>query len=63
MKLTNRNSTVGSTKVDVALGDGRHSDLIKGSCEECGKCTGKGNSTVTSGGANSYTHLQQQNII
>lgn len=57
--LTYRNPTVWTTKIDVALWDGCHSDMIKGPGEEGGKGTGKGNSTISSCAANGNTHLHR----
>lgn len=57
-ELTDGNSAVGAAKVDVALGDGCHAQLVVGSREESGKSAGKYHVTVPHGTTYSHAHLQ-----
>lgn len=49
---------MGAAEVDVALGDGRHAQLVVGSGEESGKSAGKDHVTVAHGTSDSHAHLQ-----
>lgn len=57
-ELTDGNAAVGAAEVDVALGDGRHAQLVVGSGEESGKSAGKDHVTVPHGTTDSHAHLQ-----
>lgn len=55
--LTNRNTTVGATEVDVALRDGGHAELVKGPGKECGESAGKHDIAVPHGTTYRHAHL------
>ena len=59
-KLTDRDTAVGATQVDVALGDGSHAQLVVGAGEEGGKGGGKDHVPVSGGTAHRHTHLQER---
>lgn len=57
-ELTDGDSAVGAAEVDVALGDGRHAQLVVGSGEESGKSAGKDHVAVPHGTTDSHAHLR-----
>lgn len=57
-ELTDRDTTVGTTEVDVALRDGSHPELVEGPAEERGKGAGKYHVSVPHSTAYRHAHLQ-----
>lgn len=57
-ELTDGDSAVGAAEVDVALGDGRHAQLVVGSGEESGKRAGKDHVAVPHGTTHGHAHLR-----
>lgn len=60
MWLTDGDAAVGAAQVDVALGDGRHAELVVGSGEEGGKGAGKHHVSVSNGTTDRHAHLQDR---
>ena len=54
--LTNGNTTMRATEVDVGLRDGAHADLIVSAGQEAGECTDKRHSAMAGGAADTYTN-------
>lgn len=55
--LTDGDTAVGATEVDVALRDGRHAQLVVGPGEECCEGAGKHHITVPYGATYRHAHL------
>lgn len=58
--LTDGDTAVGATEVDVALRDGRHAQLVVGPGEECCEGAGKHHITVPYGATYRHAHLQKE---
>lgn len=61
--LTNRDAAVGAAEVDVALWDGSHAQLVKGSSKEGGEGTGEHDITIPCGTTNGNAYLQERTNI
>lgn len=57
-ELTDRNAAVGAAEVDVALGNGRHAELVVGPGEERSKSASEDHVTVPHGTTDSHAHLR-----